>query len=333
MTLIVAALGKKSIWMMADRRISFAQYPARDDARKIVKLETFDGSALLGYAGLGCTELGSEPSDWMANCLHGANLSLENSLTILSIAAFNHLPKHLSALRLAGDTTHSICIAALCENEPRFYSIDLARANGQALYCTRFVRHSAALHGTKSNGPRVSVCGSGQQHLVKDSRWARDLLNLIKAHEAGRISAQTVASSFSQINLRVARSERTVSENCIVAWQYASGGGSQATYDGPIDSATERNKSNRSFSLIGSNGTKFTTFYGQINEQQTKAPLNPVPTIARGADINSLLQVTIDHVFLPMVRARRANQEPQIDHAAMKADLAKIATTPNDKLK
>jgi hypothetical protein len=48
---LVAATSLESIWMLTDRRLSF---PARfrDDARKMMALETNDGLALLGYAGL-----------------------------------------------------------------------------------------------------------------------------------------------------------------------------------------------------------------------------------------------------------------------------------------
>ncbi len=52
MTLIVAATGTESIWLLADRRISYEHHPPKDDARKIMFLETDDGKAILGYCGL-----------------------------------------------------------------------------------------------------------------------------------------------------------------------------------------------------------------------------------------------------------------------------------------
>ena len=80
MTLVVAVTGSKSIWLLTDRRLSFPSRAAKDDARKMLLLETTDGTALLGYAGLGATALGTEPGDWMARVLRGRNHPLEQSL-------------------------------------------------------------------------------------------------------------------------------------------------------------------------------------------------------------------------------------------------------------
>lgn len=52
----------------------------KDDARKVMIPETTDAVAILGYAGLGATALGTEPADWMSNVLRGQNLPLEQSL-------------------------------------------------------------------------------------------------------------------------------------------------------------------------------------------------------------------------------------------------------------
>ena len=62
MTLIVTVNGPESIWLLADRRLSFGgNRKPRDDAIKILALETTDGVALLGYAGLGLTVRETEP--------------------------------------------------------------------------------------------------------------------------------------------------------------------------------------------------------------------------------------------------------------------------------
>ena len=62
-TLIVAVTSPESIWMVGDRRISFPSGPPKDDGYKIMALETTDGVALLGYAGLGLTGRGTQPAD------------------------------------------------------------------------------------------------------------------------------------------------------------------------------------------------------------------------------------------------------------------------------
>jgi hypothetical protein len=47
-------------------------------------LETTDDVAILGYAGLGATALGTKPADWMSAVLRGRNLPLEKSLEVLA---------------------------------------------------------------------------------------------------------------------------------------------------------------------------------------------------------------------------------------------------------
>jgi hypothetical protein len=85
-TLILTVNGRESIWMLADRRLSCKGRSPKDDARKVMLVETTDGVAILGYAGVGATALGTEPADWMAAVLRGRNLPLEQSLGVLARA-------------------------------------------------------------------------------------------------------------------------------------------------------------------------------------------------------------------------------------------------------
>jgi hypothetical protein len=100
MTLVVAATTRESIWLAADRRLSYPGRVFKDDARKAMILETDDGVAILGYAGLGETVLGTEPADWMSAVLRGRRLSLEHSLQVLADACLKQIPQHV--VRLAG---------------------------------------------------------------------------------------------------------------------------------------------------------------------------------------------------------------------------------------
>jgi hypothetical protein len=54
-TLILTVNGRETIWLFADRRLSYERQKPKDDARKILCLDTDDGVAILGYAGLGAT--------------------------------------------------------------------------------------------------------------------------------------------------------------------------------------------------------------------------------------------------------------------------------------
>jgi len=47
-TLILTVNGPETIWLLADRRVSYVGRPPKDDARKVMFLETNDGVAIVG---------------------------------------------------------------------------------------------------------------------------------------------------------------------------------------------------------------------------------------------------------------------------------------------
>ena len=61
MTLVVTINGCESIWLLADRRLSFKARPPKEDGRKVMFLDTTDGVAILGGM-LGLELLPSEPN-------------------------------------------------------------------------------------------------------------------------------------------------------------------------------------------------------------------------------------------------------------------------------
>jgi hypothetical protein len=65
-TLIFTANRPEMIWLLADRRITSRNRPPRDHGCDVMFLETADGVAIIGYAGLGATACGSQPADWMS---------------------------------------------------------------------------------------------------------------------------------------------------------------------------------------------------------------------------------------------------------------------------
>ena len=140
MTLVVAATSKKSIWLMTDRRLYYHGRKPKDDARKVLVLNSTDGLALLGYAGLGATAMGTEPSDWMAQVLRGRKLPLEQSLSVLAGAVQARLPRHLDSLAGVGAPAHNIIVSAFHNGEPKLYTIDLLRPRGSNAYAFRYTR-------------------------------------------------------------------------------------------------------------------------------------------------------------------------------------------------
>jgi hypothetical protein len=112
-TLVLTVNGPESIWLVADRRLSQNGRPIRDDACKVMFLETIDnGVAIL--TGLGATARGTEPADWMSAVLRGRPLRLEQCLSVLGEAIKNQFPRHMAPL-----SGHDVIIPAFLGNEVR----------------------------------------------------------------------------------------------------------------------------------------------------------------------------------------------------------------------
>jgi hypothetical protein len=300
MTLVVAVTGEQSIWLLTDRRITFHTPPPKDDARKLLFLETTDGLALLGYAGLGSTALGTEPGDWMARVLRGRNLPLEQSLAALADAVRLNFPQHLDALPVHGPPAHHIIIPAFLNREPRLYSIDLVRPRDRRDYSFRFTRHvTGRQRSTGPITPRIAIGGSGAAHLLRDRRWVRELLRAVTAHDAGRISPQKVASALAHVNHQVAKEVTTVGQRCIVAWRFQKGGG----------------------------GQEFFT----REEREVSSSFVWLPTIAQGQDVTALVQVVMPFT-IPILAASLRGETKEMDTEAINAELAKLPLAPDDRL-
>lgn len=257
MTLVVTITGAESIWLVADRRLSSSGRKLSDDARKIMTLDTTDGVALLGYAGLGMTALGTEPGVWMSAVLRGRNVPLEKSLEILAGAMKEQLPKHLVQLRAAGAPVHNVIVSAFVGLERRLYSIDMAVAPDNRSFSFSAVRWNQT--HPRSTEARIAVAGSGAAYLNLDRRSIRCLLRIVKANDCGDISDLALADHLAHLNNEVAlRSiDNSVGPRCIVAWRHKregrrGGGGGHQFYTG-----TARDASSHSLPTI-SNGLDVT---------------------------------------------------------------------------
>ena len=137
MTLVLTVGTDRSIWLLADRRLSSKSRPLRDDAVKAMTLDTTDGLAILAYAGLGATARGTEPSQWMSGILRGRPLPLEQGAWRLGRCNATQLPRHLRFTPAA----HSVVAAAFIGQERRLYTIDLALSPDGQKKAFRYTRH------------------------------------------------------------------------------------------------------------------------------------------------------------------------------------------------
>jgi hypothetical protein len=264
MTLVIAASGKHSIWMMADTRLSYDGRPPKDGARKIVQLDTPDGPALIGYSGLGATPFGNEPSDWIVALLRNRGpISLCEVLEILRSESADALARHLASLE---NSSHTFVVNAFVAGRAKLYGIQAKlRDDGSAQVAAVEFREGKA--SSKLNvTPRLCVTGSGGLPLIADHAWERDIMRAIDAHDDCRISAQAVAQVFANRNFKVHRLEETVGPNCWVSWRLG------ASYRGEI-------------------GSGHMSFTGTIPDANTSS----LPTIANGMDVAMLADILMAH--------------------------------------
>jgi len=300
-TLILTVNGPEAISLLADRRLSYEGREPKDDARKVMFLETVDGVAILGYAGLGATAMGTEPADWMSAVLRGRNLPLEQCLGVLAEAMKQQFPRHL--MRMPGTPVHNIFVPAFLDNEVRLYTIDLVFAPDRKRYFFRYTRH--LVEGSAPvRTPRIGLAGSGVHHLVRDKRWMRSLLRLVRAHDRGQLPPLVVADHLASLNNEVHRQIPSVGPRCIVAWRYRSQG------------------------VVQNGGGDHQLYTGATREDASPA----LPLIGTGIDIRALGEFLV-HLMSERFAARRAgNPPPDLDEDELNAGLARVPDKPNENL-
>jgi len=298
-TLIVTINGRESIWLLADGRLSYKGRGPRDDARKVMFLETKDGVAILGYAGLGATALGTEPADWMSAVLRGRNLPLERSLSVLAEAMKKQFPRHMIRIPDPGGPGHNVLVTAFLNGKARFYTIDLAFMPDRKQFNFRYTRHVVTTSATRT--PRIGIGGSGALHLLRDRHWQRPLLRAAGAYERGQVTSRAVSDYLARLNLDVHRhiADRTVGPSCIVAWRNREGGGGHQFYtDGLLD------------------------------------PNNRLlPTIANGMDISAIVGVLLPTTLKSLEAMLAGESAKDFDKDKLNAELARLPDTPNEQLR
>lgn len=311
MTLIMTVNGRESIWLLADRRLSIKGRAPKDDARKLMFLETTDGVAIIGYAGLGATALGSEPSDWMSAALRGRNLPLEQCLGVLAQALERQFPRHMFRMAVESVPSHHMLITAFVGDETKFYTIDLVFAPDRKSYYFRYAQHF--IH--KINEPRspttfpplVCLGGAGAKYLIQDKRWMRKLLRLLRAYNRSKISPFVVANYMAALNYKVHSIDKLVGPRCIVAWRNRKkgvhkGGGAHRFYFGT--------------SLDVSSST--------------------IPTICNGIDLNAVIAVTKPYIikwFKEILEDNEKNYPPDNLREVLNEKIALLPNEPDEDLR
>jgi hypothetical protein len=303
MTLILTINGPETIWMLADRRLSVKGRPVKDDARKMMFLETTDGVAILGYAGLGATSLGNEPADWMSAVLRTRNLPLEQCLGTIADAMKREFPRHMA--RIPGTPAHNVIVPAFVGEELKLYTIDLAFAPDRRSYQFRYTRHVVGdVVSARSRTPRLALSGSGAAYLVRENkRWLRGLLRVVRAHDRGQMPPVTVGDHLANLNSETHQHDNSVGPRCVVAWRHRKGGAHR-----------------------GGGGHQFYT--GTTRDASSPS----LPTIGTGIDIRALASAMVP-IFTKMFDATRSGQPPKMSEDEINTALARLPDKPDEKLR
>ncbi len=197
----------------------------KDDGRKVMLLETRDGGvAILGYAGLGATARGTEPSDWMSSVLRGRNVSLEQSLSLITDAMKKEFRRHMLQVPGKYVPAHNIVIPAFLGDELKLYTIDfIFRPNTYEFHFTHWEMGAPpSAKGRPCRIGLIGLAGSGAACLLQNcpNGWKRHLLNLVKAHRRGLISSRAVAGYLAELNHEVHLREKSVGPRCVVVWRH-----------------------------------------------------------------------------------------------------------------
>lgn len=306
MTLIVSVQSSETIWLLSDRRLTAKGVAIKDDAIKITTLQTIDGVALIGYAGLGMTVGGTQPSEWMKDSLVGLNLPMEDCLGRLFEAAKKELPRHL--IPMGADAMHAFVIPTIIEGETRLYRIALKKAaSPQAdleFYFERLITDKQTLTGVRTYP--FCVAGSGADFLLKNKELLRDIFRLIKACDKQRVSPDEVADHFANLNhfVHLGTPDGTVGPASIVAW---------------------RHKKDGVFKVGGGHCS-----YSGVSRDQD---LIMLPTLSVGLDVGAIASTMIPYVMRHFEDMKKGEAPKEIDVAEINEKLAELPETPDTNLR
>jgi hypothetical protein len=313
MTHVFSVQSRDTLWVLADRRLSYKGRPPKDDAVKVVSLETGDGVGVLAYAGLGATPRGTQPSEWMSAVLRGrGGLTFEQTLGGLAAVATRELPRHLAAIPDPSQRSHVIIAPAFIKGiGSRLYTIDyvIDARTGEHRYSYR-----SHVRGDEPQSIRIAGAGSGAGYTSKKSKtWHRALRSLVRDHDRGKVSDDMIADQLAGLNYEVyealkqsrGQDKDTVGPRSIVIWRRRR----DARSDRP--------------------GGGHLLYTGTSRDQDMPG----IPTIINGNDVMALASVFMEMVHPLMTAVDFDPSKFNLDTDEMNKRLAALPDTPDDKLR
>jgi hypothetical protein len=317
---VFSVQSRDTLWVVADRRLSYKGRPPKDDAMKIVSLETSDGVGVLAYAGLGATPRGTQPSEWMSAVLRGrGGLTFEQTLGRLATVATRELPRHLAAIPDPSQRSHLIIAPAFIKGiGSRLYAIDyvIDAKTGEHRYSFRsYVRGDVP----GSQSVRIAGAGSGVAYTSEKSRdWHRALRSLVRDHDRGKVSDDVIADRLARLNFevhedRTRQGDNTVGPRSVVIWRRRRDarpgrpGGGHLFYTG-----TSRD------------------FFAETSRDRDRAW---IPTIINGNDVMALGRVWMETIHPQLTGVDFHPDNINLDTDELNRRLAALPDTPDDMLR
>jgi hypothetical protein len=311
-THVFSVQSRDTLWVVADRRLSYEGRPAKEDAVKVVSLETVDGIGVLAYAGLGATPRGTQPSEWMSTVLRGrGRMTFEQTLGGLATVAAKELPRHLAAIPNPSQRSHVIIAPAFINGVgSRLFTIDYGIDTKTGKYRHSYMSHVRSVE-PGSQSLRIAAAGSGISHTTKkNSDWLRALRSLVRDHDRGKVSDKVIADQLAALNFEVhekltKKGDSTVGPRSIVIWHRRR----DARRDRPPGGQL---------------------FYDGTNLDPNAAE---IPTIVNGTDVVAMIKIFVD-LYNPVLTD--AGFDPNtiaIDTDEANRRLAALPQTPDDKLR
>jgi hypothetical protein len=207
MTQLLAFTSKTSVWLAADRRLTFER-GLRDDAFKVFRLDTDDARCLIAYSGIGRTAGSTEISEWLPLITRGRRLTLLNALSDIAAIADHHLRPHLGQ-RIP---FHIFLIMAVEEHSISVYRIEI-NLNFPKPLIHRVLPNSESLLP-----PRFVFTGSGGAYIrVHERHQVRSIWRLLKQLDQGQPAASCIARHIGSMMTRISSNCSGVSPSCIVS--------------------------------------------------------------------------------------------------------------------
>ncbi|MBT8413956.1 MAG: hypothetical protein KJO30_06440 [Boseongicola sp.] len=300
MTLALSLQTKDSVWLLTDHRLSAPGFAPVDTAVKATRLELSDGELLVGYAGIGLTPLGSQPSHWIASSFRGTKPAVNDAMYHLRNLALQEFPKHLRRVKRVEHRRHEFIASGFKDGRPVVYILRIFEMNGefQALLNIAQMHHRDAKVGTTI--PFVMTGSAVSSIKVLNENTLREVLRYARYYNRSKVSSEVVARCFFQIGSAIYNDckDGSISPNFLVMWQ--------------------NNKTGRH---LGGGGAF------EFDRSGTITPLDgSIPTIAGGMDINAI------HKALFPILEDLGNADEAAE-SRRNAALASIPTTPDSKFR